>query len=141
MCSSDLIDTFGKPIMPPGGLTEDRGFSLSLLEGRLQAKFNWYQTDSVRSSLGYQGFLIETDARIVRYNTPAALAAAGYKGPPDFLKQLVNWQQVASPAQLSGVNVTFTRPGNMSDTESATSKGFEFESTFNPTNQIGRAHV
>ncbi len=134
--ASARIDTFGKPIMPPGGLTEDRGFSLSLFSGRLQSKFNWYQTDSVRSSLGYQGFLIETDARIVRYNTPAALVAAGFKGPPDFLKQLVNWQQIASPAQPSGVNVSFARPGNLSDTESATSKGFEFESTFNPTNRL-----
>jgi outer membrane receptor protein involved in Fe transport len=128
------IDMFGRAIQPPGGTTEDRGFSLSLFDGKLQSRFNWYETASSRASLGYEGFLIETDARIVRYNTPAALAAAGYQGPPQFLKNLVNWQQVQTPSQVSGVNVTFQRPGNLSDTQSTESKGFEFESTYNPTN-------
>lgn len=129
------IDMFGRPIQPPGGSTEDRGFSLTLFDGKLQSRFNWYETASSRASLGYEGFLIEADARIVRYNTPAALAAAGWKGPPQFLKDLVNWQQVQTPSQVSGVNVTFQRPGNLSDTQSTQSKGFEFESTYNPTNQ------
>jgi hypothetical protein len=35
---------------------------------------------------------------------------------------------------VSGVNVTYQRPGNMADTQSTESKGFEFESTYNPTN-------
>jgi hypothetical protein len=46
----------------------------------------------------------------------------------------VNWREVQTPSEVSGVNVTFQRPGNMSDTQSTVSKGFEFESTFNPTN-------
>ncbi len=128
------IDMFGRPTAPPGGTTEDRGFSLSLFEGKLQTRFNWYETASARASLGYEGFLIETDARVIRYNPPAAVAAAGWKGPPQFLKNLVNWQEVQTPSQPSGVNVTFQRPGNLSDTQSTESKGFEFESTYNPTN-------
>ena len=132
--SDARIDMFGRAIQPPGGTTEDRGFSLSFFNGKLQTHFNWYETASSRASLGYEGFLIETDARVVRYNSPAALAAAGWKGPPQFLKTLVNWQEVQTPSQVSGVNVTFQRPGNLSDTQSTESKGFEFEGTYNPTN-------
>ncbi|MBE7538194.1 MAG: hypothetical protein HS122_07265 [Opitutaceae bacterium] len=127
------IDIYGTPIAPPGGETEDRGFSLELLDGKLQARFNWYTSASNRASLGLSGTLIDVDARIIRYNTPAQLAAAGWKGPSQTVKALVNWQEVQTPSQVSGVNVTYQLPGNMSDTQSTASKGFEFESAYNPT--------
>ncbi|HRE83257.1 MAG TPA: TonB-dependent receptor, partial [Opitutaceae bacterium] len=60
--------------------------------------------------------------------------AAGWKGPSEAVKSLVNWREVQTATEVSGVNVTFQRPGNMSDTQSTESKGFEFESTYNPTN-------
>jgi hypothetical protein len=132
------IDIFGKAIQPPGGTTTDRGFTLGFLGGRLQTRFNWFETQSERATDTYPNFLIETDARIVRYNSPAALAAAGYKGSPQFLKALINWQEFTGPPTAlapSGVNVTYTVPGNMRDTTSTASKGFEFESIYNPTNQ------
>jgi hypothetical protein len=132
------IDIFGKAIQPPGGTTTDRGFALGFLGGKLQTRFNWFETQSERATDTYPNFLIETDARIVRYNSPAALAAAGYKGSPQFLKALINWQEFTGPPTAlapSGVNVTYTVPGNMRDTTSTASKGFEFESIYNPTNQ------
>ncbi|MEO6246888.1 MAG: hypothetical protein ABIQ12_15790, partial [Opitutaceae bacterium] len=128
------IDIFGKPIEPPSGSTKDYGFSVSLFEEKLQARFNWFESESARASMGYQGFLAgETDARVVRYNTPAALAAAGWKGAPQFFKDLTGWQEIASPSTVSGVDVRYTRPGNMSDTQSTASKGFELDLTYNPT--------
>lgn len=127
------IDIYGNSIQPPGGISEDRGFSLSFFEGKLQARFNWYKSASSRASLGLINAIIDVDARIIRYNTPAQLAAAGWQGPTELVKRLVNWQEVQTPSQVSGVNVTFGSPGNMSDTQSTESKGFEFESTFNPT--------
>ena len=136
--SDARIDIFGKPIEPPGGTTRDRGFTLGFLGGKLQTRFNWLETDSVRATDPYPGFLTETDARIVRYNTPAALAAAGFKGPPQFLKTLINWQEFSGQptgSAPSGVNVTYATPGNVRDTTSTASKGFEFEATYNPTNQ------
>jgi outer membrane receptor protein involved in Fe transport len=128
------IDIYGNSIQPPGGTSEDRGFSLSFLEGKLQTRFNWYETASSRASLGLENTLIDVDARIIRYNNAAALAAAGWQGPSQIVKDLVNWREVQTPSEVSGVNVSFQRPGNMSDTQSTESKGFEFESTFNPTN-------
>jgi outer membrane receptor protein involved in Fe transport len=128
------IDIFGKPVQPPSGTTKDYGFTLSLLDEKLSARFNWFESESARASFGYQGFLAgETDARVVRYNTPAALAAAGWKGVPQFFKDLTGWQELASPSTPSGVDVRYTRPGNMSDTQSTASKGFELDLTYNPT--------
>ncbi|HRE83258.1 MAG TPA: TonB-dependent receptor plug domain-containing protein, partial [Opitutaceae bacterium] len=46
------IDIYGTPIAPPGGESEDRGFSLTFLDGKLQTRFNWYETASNRASLG-----------------------------------------------------------------------------------------
>jgi outer membrane receptor protein involved in Fe transport len=83
--------------------------------------------------MAYPVALIETDARIVRYNTPAALAAAGWKGPSSNLKALVNWREIASSSAVSGVDVLYSRPGNMQDTQSTASKGFELDLTYNPT--------
>lgn len=128
------IDIWGNPIAPPGGQTEDRGFSLTLLDGKLNGRFNWYETSSNRATLGFANTYIDVDARIIRYNTPAQLAAAGWKGPSDIVKKLVNWQEIQTPTQVSGVNVTFQVPGNVSDIQSTESKGFEFEGTYNPTN-------
>ena len=132
------ISIFGQPIEPPGGTTNDRGFTLGFLGGKISTRFNWFETASARATDTYPGFLIETDARIMRYNTPAALAAAGYKGPPQFLKTLVNWQEFSGPptgSAPSGVNVTYATPGNVRDTTSTASKGFEFEAIYNPTTQ------
>ena len=132
------ISIFGQPIEPPGGTTNDRGFTLGFLGGKISTRFNWFETASARATDTYPGFLIETDARIMRYNTPAALAAAGYKGPPQFLKTLVNWQEFSGPptgSAPSGVNVTYATPGNVRDTTSTASKGFEFEGIYNPTTQ------
>jgi len=132
------ISIFGQPIEPPGGTTNDRGFTLGFLGGKISTRFNWFETASARATDTYPGFLIETDARIMRYNTPAALAAAGYKGPPQFLKTLINWQEFSGPptgSAPSGVNVTYATPGNVRDTTSTASKGFEFEAIYNPTTQ------
>ena len=96
------ISIFGQPIEPPGGTTNDRGFTLGFLGGKISTRFNWFETASARATDTYPGFLIETDARIMRYNTPAALAAAGYKGPPQFLKTLVNWQEFSGPPHRLG---------------------------------------
>ena len=132
------ISIFGQPIEPPGGTTNDRGFTLGFLGGKISTRFNWFETASARATDTYPGFLIETDARIMRYNTPAALAAAGYKGPPQFLKTLINWQEFSGPptgSAPSGVNITYATPGNVRDTTSTASKGFEFEAIYNPTTQ------
>ncbi len=128
------IDIFGRPIQPPSGKTKDYGFTLSLFDEKLQARFNWFESESARASLGYLNFIAgEIDARVVRYNSPAALAAAGWKGAPQFFKTLTNWQEFASASAVSGVDVRYTRPGNMQDTEGTASKGFEFDLTYNPT--------
>lgn len=127
------INVFGDPIQPPGGQTEDYGFSVSLFDSKLNARFNWYESSQDRATQGVSAFIYgETDARVVRYNSPEALAAAGWQGPPQFFKDLTDWQVLESTGTDSGYTVQYSRPGNLTDTTSTSSKGMELDLTYNP---------
>ncbi len=97
------IDIYGGSIHRPAASSEDRGFSVGLFGGKLQTRSTGMRPPSSRASLGLSNTLIDVDALIVRFNTPAALAAAGWKGPPQVVKDLVNWQETQTPSQVSGV--------------------------------------
>lgn len=131
--SAPRIDVFGNMIAPPQGTTEDYGFTIGLLDNRFLMKFNWYETVAGNVSFGYPGFLFETDRRIVRYNTQAERDAAGWQGPPDFYKQLTNWQIIdgntgsGQTTQQSGPDFQLT------DTQSTASEGKEIDLIFNAT--------
>ncbi len=125
-------DMFGRPISPPGGETTDMGFSASFFNGKLVTRVNWYESASTNVNFGIPGFLFETDRRIIRYNSPEALAAAGYQGPPDFYKELTNWQIVDGASSDSGYNVTQSGAPSLSDTQSTASEGLEIDVSYNP---------
>jgi hypothetical protein len=132
--SDPRIDVFGNLIAPPQGETVDEGFSVGLFENKFFVKFNWYETVSGNVSFNYPGFLFETDRRIIRYNTQAARDAAGYQGPPDFYKQLTNWQIVEDSGTISGQDVEQSGPNfALRDTQSTASKGKEIDIIYNAT--------
>lgn len=132
--SAPRIDVFGKMIAPPQGTTEDYGFTIGLMDNRFLVKFNWYETVAGNVTFGYPGFLFEADRRIVRYNTQAERDAAGWKGPPDFYKQLTNWVIVDGASTASGQNVEQNGPDfQLTDTQSTASKGKEIDLIYNPT--------
>ncbi len=132
--SAPRIDVFGGLIAPPQGTTEDYGFTLSLFDNKFQVKMNWYETVAGNVSFGYPGFLFEADRRIVRYNTQAERDAAGWQGPPDFYKQLTNWQIVDGATTESGQNVEQNGPDfQLTDTQSTASEGKEIDLIYNPT--------
>jgi len=87
----------------PGGFERGPRLQCRAVRRQVADAFNWYETASSRASLGLSNTLIDVDALIVRFNTPAALAAAGWKGPPQVVKDLVNWQETQTPSQVSGV--------------------------------------
>ena len=132
--SAPRIDVFGGLIAPPQGTTEDYGFTLGLMDNKFQIKMNWYETVAGNVSFGYPGFLFETDRRIIRYNTQEARDAAGYVGPPDFYKQLTNWEIVDGATTDSGQNVEQSGPNfQLTDTQSTASEGKEIDLIYNPT--------
>ncbi|MCB1124708.1 MAG: hypothetical protein KJT03_24355, partial [Verrucomicrobiae bacterium] len=132
--SAPRINVFGKLIAPPQGTTEDYGFTIGLMDQKFLVKFNWYETVAGNVTFGYPGFLFETDRRIVRYNTQEERDAAGYQGPPDFYKQLTNWEIVDGASSASGQNVEQSGPNfSLTDTQSTASEGMEVDLIYNPT--------
>ncbi|MCH6255071.1 TonB-dependent receptor plug domain-containing protein [Puniceicoccaceae bacterium K14] len=135
--ASPRQDMFGRAIAPPGGETTDQGVTISLFDGKLVSRFNWYESASTNVSFGIPNFLFETDRRIIAYNTPEELAAAGYEGPPEFYKTLTNWQIETGDTvnTISGYRVSQSGAPSLSDTQSTTSEGFELDLTYNPNRQ------
>ncbi len=131
--SAPRINVFGDMIAPPQGTTEDYGFTIGLLDNKFQMKFNWYETVAGNVSFGYPGFLFETDRRIVQYNTQAERDDAGYVGPPDFYKQLTNWQIIDGNTE-SGQTIQQNGPDfTLTDTQSTSSEGKEIDLIYNPS--------
>jgi hypothetical protein len=132
--SAPRIDVFGDLIAPPQGTTTDYGFSVGLMDEKFHVKVNFYESIAGNVSFGYPGFLFETDRRIIRYNTQAERDAAGYQGPPDFYKDLTNWQIVPA-TNISGQSVQQSGPNfSLQDTQSTSSEGTEIDLIYNPTN-------
>ena len=132
--SAPRIDVFGNLIAPPQGTTEDYGFTIGFLDNKFQIKANWFETEAGNVSFNYPGFLFEADRRIVRYNTQEERDAAGWQGPPDFYKNLTNWQIVDGATTESGQTVEQNGPDfALRDTQSTASKGKEIDLIYNPT--------
>lgn len=55
---------YGEAISSPNGTTEDYGFTVSLMDNKLVARINWYETASSGVS---QGSLREVKNQIVRF--------------------------------------------------------------------------
>ncbi len=132
--SNPRQDLFGNGIAPPGGSTEDYGFTVTAPDNKWSVRVNFYESSSERAGFGIPGFLIETDRRIIAYNSPEALAAAGYQGPPQFYRDLTQWTVVEDPGTVSGFSVEQDFPSvGITDTQSTSSEGVEINMIYNPT--------
>ncbi|MCG8525389.1 MAG: hypothetical protein MI748_03335 [Opitutales bacterium] len=128
------ITILGDMLSPPGGTTEDYGFTLSLMDRKLLIRTNFYKSESANVGKGYPGFLTGTDDRIIAYNSPEAIAASGYQGPPQFYRDLVGWRIEDGAGTISGYRVARDgAPFALSDSQSTTSEGMEIDIVYNPT--------
>ncbi len=132
---STRMNILGDIITPPTGTTKEQGITIGLWNDKFVLKFNEYETLS-RGYFSPDGDLYQIDRRVVRENTPEALAAAGWQGPPQFYQDLVNWRVVEDPGTNSGYNVE-TDPTDLpiSDTQSTLSEGIELDLIYNPSNR------
>ena len=59
-------DSLGRPLAPPTGETKEYGFTLTLLDNRLSARFNWFETAIANANSAFSGearFAMNTPAR------------------------------------------------------------------------------
>ena len=129
------VNAFGTAIAPPAGITKEKGIYLEVLDGKISARLNFFettQTGSFNSSVG------SLAAQIVSLHTAAYNAVlnrwipagpggfpVGYVAPPAELLQLFNWR-------LNNGTPASTNPG-VQDTSDFVTKGTEIELMFRPT--------
>jgi hypothetical protein len=138
-------DTFGQPLDPPTGATEEYGLNLSALGGRLNVRIGHFETAIVNQTIisgGLPVALAETGVT----NTVDAWTREGNRNPANvpFMNAAIaalmsplpqgyldyrNFTVSGSPPDIT---TTFDRP-QASDTTDFTSRGTELELTFNPT--------
>jgi hypothetical protein len=135
--SGGRVDVFNRQIAPLTGATEEKGFMVSALDGKVQGRFNWYKTGVLNNSFdkggvsASEGILLglvrelDNPANIAKGFTvadvKAAMPAQGVLDVNGFIPDYANAQ------------ASTNRNSNDNDTQDFTSKGFEFEIAYNPT--------
>jgi len=164
--SPGRVNIAGTVLDPEGGSTEERGFSMELLEGKLFFKANWYETSQINvSESGLQAFVTD----LFRFEALFAERAPGIIAQEAELRKLplyadaqpfANLRNYVDANTLLPVGYTsefasflgatpvdanndgypddatasqLNPPGGLVATTNVVSKGFEFESVFNPT--------
>lgn len=113
------VNMYGETVAPPSGTGKDWGFSLQLLEGKLNIRTNWYEVQQTNSRMGWgdamqlgQWELLLMDEQVM----PETAAAYG-----------VDYQRISPLATGDGRIVT---------TSDVVAKGVEIELTYNPTKNL-----
>jgi outer membrane receptor protein involved in Fe transport len=129
------VDPFGREIQPPRGITEEAGFYVEGLNGRVTLRVNFFETTQTGSFNGTVGGI--ASVLVSRHSTVYTMVRAGnirdagngfpagYVAPPQALLDLFNWRvQNGTP--------TSTDPG-VRDTSDFVSQGREFEVLLRPS--------
>lgn len=121
---------------PPRGSTKDYGATISLLDKKIIAKLNWYETlqknlpDS-RLNAAYSWYFFNLARTVYESNTPEAIAAVGgIPLPSQEIQDAYSYNLISNPdgsVTFDGQNIGAT------DLITASSEGFEFELTANLT--------
>lgn len=135
--SGGRVNIFNQQIAPLIGATEEEGFMISALDGKLHGRFNWYETGVLNNSFdkggvsNSEGILLN----LVRQLDNPANVAQGFTA--------ANVQAVLPPQGVLDVNgfqpdyanaeATTNRNSSDNGTQDFTSKGLEFEIAYNPT--------
>lgn len=113
------VNMFGERIGPPSGTGTDYGFSLTLLDGKFNARVNWYNVEQVNSRLpwGASMFLAQWELLVIdEWIFPAIAAQAGL----DYQRQ--------TPLAVGD--------GRIKTTADVQSEGLEIEIAYNPTENL-----
>lgn len=123
----------------PAGETQELGFSMNLMNDKLFFRANWFETsqanlgdDSIDESISsITNFIPDIGGGGV-YNlyTAAQLAAVGFTMPPGIVEA---FDITIAPPDAAGFS-SYTRNVTGRDIKTSLSKGFEFETTYNITN-------
>lgn len=135
--SGGRVNVFNEQIAPLTGATEEQGFMVSALDGKVHGRFNWYKTGVLNNSFDKGGVSASEGILLglVRQLRNPANVAQGFTA--------ADVQRVLPPQGVIDVNgfipdyanaqATTNRNSADNDTQDFTSKGLEFEIAYNPT--------
>lgn len=152
-------DTFGRPLAQPRGETKEYGFTVSVLDNKIVAKVNWFETALLGAGAGAAGnpamFAVDTINRYLlaerdgfAFSTNRVLLANPGDSPITTYQQFYDAMIGALPGNLAEiVNPRFVDLNgdgardvlqydpitNLSATTNASAKGYEIELVANPT--------
>ncbi len=119
----------------PTGITEEMGITLSVLDGRLVTRLNWYETSQqnlldTRLSNIIDWVFWRLPANVLQYNTAEAVNAAGFQLPPQVVQNAYEYNISANPDGTQTLNFTNINAQEVID---SVSEGFELELIYNIT--------
>jgi hypothetical protein len=135
--SSSNVNIFNEPTPPEGGETLEEGFMLTTLNGKLSARFNWFETSAVNDRVenssvnAYAGILVDLVEGTVNPDNIAqgfTVADAQAVLPPQGVLDVSGFQ----PDWANGTAVE-ARSSNDTATQDYTAEGMEIEIAYNPT--------
>ena len=131
------FDALGRELGPPTGETEDFGLTLELLDGKLFAKVNVFETKETGVSLGSP-----TGATIIGRDRESAEGystgindgnpqLASWALPPQEILNFYGWSETANPD--GSITVDLDPQGSIATVADRVTEGVEFEMIYNPT--------
>ncbi|MEX0330465.1 MAG: TonB-dependent receptor plug domain-containing protein [Puniceicoccaceae bacterium] len=137
--SSSNVNIFNEPTPAEGGETVEEGFILTTLDGKLNARVNWFETSAVNDRVenssvnSYAGILVDLVEGTVNPDNIAngwTVADAQAVLPPQGVQDVSGFQ----PDWANGTAVE-ARSSNDTATQDYTAEGVEIEISYNPTPQ------
>lgn len=134
--SGGRVNIFNQQIASLTGATAEKGFIVSALDGKLQGRFNWYETGVLNNSFD-KGGVSNSESILLglvqQLDNPANVAK-GFTAtdvqkylPPQGVLDLNGFKPDYARAEA-----TTNRDSNDNGTQDFVSKGFEFEIGYNP---------
>ncbi|HEX9786127.1 MAG TPA: TonB-dependent receptor plug domain-containing protein [Opitutaceae bacterium] len=117
--ASGSLNLYGEPIPLPEGPGEDWGFSLNLMEGRLNLRANWYKTSITNARMGFLGPVVAGQWELPWFDQEVIPQMAAKFG-----------QTWTAADQFTSITYGDSR---VVETMDETAKGLELEMTYNPT--------
>lgn len=134
--SSSNVNIFNEPTAPEGGETVEEGFMLSMLDGKLNARVNWFETSAVNDRVenssvnSYAGILVDlVEGTLFQENIDNGWSVADAQGvlPPQGVIDVSGFQ----PNWGNGT-ASEARSSNDTATQDYTADGMEIEISYNP---------
>jgi outer membrane receptor protein involved in Fe transport len=138
--SSVRSDFYGRPLLPPSGVTEEIGFTLSLLDQKIVARFNWFKSSQqgvsemgggVTNLVSLEADTIGRGPGVVEENPFNQDDIANRINFPAIPQEIMELYNVIYLPEVEGYEIT--TPSGLTGTTDLVSEGFEFELTANLT--------